>query len=176
MNKTYIIVPVVLLAIFMVFYFNFSKEAEIKEAARIEREALEAEQKAAEKRAAEARAKEDADRRAAERDAEEARKEAERRAKWDAVGREIAEATQKYNAEADRYAKQAAQLEMQLLELRNQKQKAAAEAFELQKQVGLAQIAKRNAEMEVQRMTEMVSRRAAESALTRPPATATASR
>jgi len=35
--------------------------------------------------------------------------------------------------------------------------------------VELARIARRNAELEIQRMTEMVSRRAADSSLTRPP-------
>jgi hypothetical protein len=53
--------------------------------------------------------------------------------------------------------------------VRKAKDKANRESFDLAKQVELAKVAKRNAEFEVQRTTEMISRRAADSSLTRLP-------
>jgi hypothetical protein len=165
MKKFYIIVPIIMLAAFVAYYFSFiegyeerqrAKEAEI---ARVEAEAE------ARKKEAERVAKADADRRAAERAAEEARKEAEKRKKWEDAGKEIADATARYNTDADKFAKEAGQLEIELLNLRGQKEKASREAFELAKRVELARIAKRNAELEIQRFTEMVARRAAESSM-----------
>ncbi|MCF3651789.1 hypothetical protein [Synoicihabitans lomoniglobus] len=170
MNKFYIIVPVIMMAIFGFIYSDFTK----KDAIRVEHEAAElkaiADAEAAEKAEAERQAKEDAARRTAEREADEARKIAERREKWEAVGQQIADSTAKYKAEADKFSAEAQDLEIQLLEIRGEREKVASEAFNLRKDVELARIAKRNAELQVQRMTEMVSKRAAESSLTKMPA------
>ena len=65
----------------------------------------------------------------------------------------------------DAFAKEASQLEVQLNAMRQQKEKLNSETFELQKQVELARVAKRTAELEIQRMTDMISKRAADSAL-----------
>ena len=62
-----------------------------------------------------------------------------------------------------------ADLEKELAGLRTQKETVNRENLELLKKVELARIAKRNAELNIQRMTEMISRRAAASALTAPP-------
>ena len=173
MNKIYIISPSVLLAVFAFFYSQFTKDyaAKIIEKERVVAEAKTAEE--AKKKEAEDRARKDADERQKKREAEEAQKAAEKKAKWEAAGKEIADATARYNKDAEKHAKQSAELEIQLSELRAQKEKVSREAFELAKKVELARISKRNAELEVQRMTEMVSRRASESTLTKPPASAT---
>lgn len=174
MKKFYALVPLVLMALFVVYYMSFSKtyaEREAEQAAEKQRIAdAEAEKKAEAERVAKA----DADRRTAERAAEEARKEAEKRKKWEDQGREIADATARFNTEADKFAKQSAELEIELLNLRGQKEKAGREAFDLAKRVEEARIAKRNAELEIQRMTEMIARRAAESSMAQVAATAPA--
>ena len=169
MKKSYIIFPIILMAIFGYIYKNFTVENAIKEAeeekARLAMVAAEEAQQAE----AERRAKEDADRRTAEREATEAAKLAEREAKWEAAGKEIADDTAKYKAEAAKFAQKAADLELTLLETRNQHQKLTTETFELMKQVELARIAKRNAELKEQRMIEMVAMRAKESAMAQMP-------
>lgn len=166
MKKFYILVPIVLTGVFIFVYMNFTKNYALEQEAIAQEKAAVAKAEADRKAENERIAKADADRRAAERAAEEARKDAERRKKWEDAGAEIADATAKYNADADKYAKQAAELEIQLANIRDQKEKTSREAFELAKRVELARIAKRNAELEIQRMTEMIARRAAESALT----------
>lgn len=170
MNKIYIIAPVVLCAIFIGIYVNFAKNQEIKQKAIAEQVAATKRAEDEKKKEAEAKARADADARAKKRADDEKQKEADRRAKYEAVSKEIADATAKYNADADKYAKQAAELEIQLGELRKKKDTATREEFELRKQVELAQIAKRNAELEIQRMTKMIADKAAASALARPPA------
>lgn len=169
MNKFYIIVPVVLLGIFGFFYNGFTKEYAIQQAQEEAARVAEEQRVAAEKAEADIRAKEDADRRTAERDAEEARKVAERRAKWEAAGKDIADSTAKFKAETAKLSQEAQDLEIALLEIRKQRETAASEAFDLTKKVEMARIEKRNAELQVQRMTEMVSKRAADSSLTKLP-------
>lgn len=169
MNKSYIIAPLVLLAGFGFIYKNFTADYAVQIAAEEAEKAEIAAQEAATKAEAERKAKEDADRRTAEREAEEARKIAERQAKWEAEGATIAADTARYKEGAAKAAKEAAELEMKLLELRNAREKLAGEAFALMKDVELGRIAKRNAEMKEQRMVEMVARRAQESALTKLP-------
>ena len=176
MKKLYIIAPLVMLGIFGVFYNNFTKEYAITEA---QHEADELARIAAEEAAqkeAERLAKEEAARRTAARDAEEAAKLAEREAKWAAAGKEIADATAEYKAESDKLAAQAADLEIKLLEARNKKQASATKAFQLTKDISSAIVAKHNAEMEGQRMTEMISRKALQSSLTAMPAVPEAGR
>ena len=66
-------------------------------------------------------------------------------------------------------AKEAAKLDASLAATRQAKDKANREAFDLAKQVELAKVSKRNAEFDIQRTTEMISKRAEQSSLTRPP-------
>ena len=158
-----------MLAIFLVFFLSETKKHEEKERQRAIEVA--ARKKADDERKAEieAKARQDAEKRAAQRAAEEAKKEADRLAKWEAVGREIQEATEKHNADADHFAKRAAELELQLSALRTQKEQLNREAFELAKQVELGKINRRTAELEIQRITEMISRKAAASSLAHAP-------
>ncbi|WP_221030179.1 hypothetical protein [Actomonas aquatica] len=169
MNKSYIIVPILLMVGFGFIYKKAAHDIELVE----QQEQAELDAKAAEEAAikaeAERQAKEDAERRTAEREADEAAKEAKKRADWEARGIEIAEATAEANAEADKLAEQAAELELKLRATRNERDAQAGEAFDLAKKVELARIAKRNAELEIQRMTAMVTKRAEESTLTEMP-------
>jgi hypothetical protein len=159
-----------MLAIFLFFYFAHMEEAQIKEKARLEMKAQAEKAEADRKAAIEAKAREDAAKRAAERDAEIAQKAAERLAKQEAEDRKIKETTDELIAKGNVYAKRISELEVELNALRLNKEKLNREAFEFAKQVEQARIAKRNAELEIQRMTDMVAKRAADSALARAPA------
>jgi hypothetical protein len=169
MKKSYIIFPIVAMVAFFFYYKNFVVENAIKEAAeekqRIELAAAEEAQQAE----AELRAKEDSDRRTAEREASDAKKIAERRAKWAAAGQEIADDNAKYSTEAAKFAQEKADLEIALLETRNQHQKLTSESFDLMKTVELGRIAKRTAELKEQRFVEMVANRAKASAMAQMP-------
>ena len=90
-------------------------------------------------------------------------------AKQAAADKEVSDDTKKAIDAGAASQKQLTKLEADLDALRKSKDKATREAFDLAKQVELAKVAKRNAEFEIQRTTEMVSRRASDSSLTRMP-------
>jgi hypothetical protein len=165
----YFIFPLALTFIFVFFYLTHVKEAKEKdrlrkiEVARIQK--IEADKKAD----IEEKARQDAARRAAERAAEDARKEAKKIADWEAVGKEIQDATDKNIAEADAFARQIAALEIELDSLRRAKEKLNSDVLTQAKAVERAMIDKRTAELEVQRRTEMVRQRAASSSMTAMP-------
>jgi hypothetical protein len=158
-----------MLAIFLVFYVSETKKREEKEAQRQVALKNKEAAKKAEQAAIEAKARADAEKRTADAKAAAAAKEAERVAKWEAVGREIQEATNKHNADADRYAKRSAALELELTNLRAEKEKLNREAFELAKQVELGKINRRTAELEIQRITAMIAAKASQSSLAHAP-------
>lgn len=159
MNKLYIIVPVVLTFLFGGVYYQHTVQAaaEAAEAAIVAQKTAEVE--AAKKAEAERQAREDADKRAAERIAEEKRKEAEKAAKWAAQSEEIAADTATYTAQAAKNLAEANTLETKLAALRAEKDKLSQSAFDFDKEVETARIAKRNAELEIQRLVEMVARK-----------------
>ena len=165
----YLIFPSIGLALFLVLYFSHKTKAEEKERAHIAlvaKEKADAEEK---KKIAETKAREDAKKRQEERDAEEKKKEDEKAARQAADDKKVRDQTAEYTAKADAAGKQVATLEIELDRLRKEKDQTGRETFEMAKQVELTRIARRNAELEIQRMLEMVSRRASESSLTRPP-------
>jgi len=165
----YFIVPTVMLVVFTFFYFSQAKELEQQEVARQERIEKERKEEEAKRAAIEEKARLDAAARAAEREAEAAQKEAERIAKWEAEGREIQQATDTFNAEATRLSKEISEKEIRLDTLRKQKDELNAEVLNAAKGVELAQIAKRNAEMEIQRKTELMLRRVEASSVSQMP-------
>lgn len=165
----YLIFPGIMLVGFVFIYLGHVEETHRKEEALRKKVAQERADLEAKKKAAEAKAREDAKKRQDERDAEEKKKEDEKAAKQAADDKKVADATAEYTAKGDAAQKQVTALEQELDRLRKEKDKTSRESFELAKQVELARIARRNAELEIQRMTEMVSRRAADSSMTRPP-------
>jgi hypothetical protein len=165
----YLIFPGVMLAGFVVLYLSHKEKTEAKERAHVAQVAKERAEADEKKKAAEAKAREDAKKRQDERDAEEKKKEAEKAARQAADDKKVRDQTAEYTAKGDVAAKQVASLEIELDRLRKEKDKTSRDAFDLAKQVELARIARRTAELEIQRMTEMVSKRAAESSMTKPP-------
>lgn len=161
----YVIFPGIMLALFLVVYTSHVKEAEERERARIanvDRMRKEEEEK---KKEAEKLAAEDAQKRAREREAEDRKKEEERRKKKEAIDKEIADDTNKYRTEADNSAHDASQLEIELDRLHKEKDQLGREDFDLAKKVELARVAKRNAELQQQHLTQMIAQRADQSAM-----------
>ncbi|MEO6245430.1 MAG: hypothetical protein ABIQ12_08330 [Opitutaceae bacterium] len=165
----YLIFPGVMLAGFLVFYVSHRETAELKERAHVEAEAKKKSDAESKKKVAEAKAREDAKKRADEREAEERKKEEEKAAKQAADDKQVRDKTAEYVTKGETAAKDITRLEAELENLRKERDKTSREAFDIAKQVELARVARRNAELEIQRMTEMVIKRASDSSLTRPP-------
>lgn len=170
----YLIFPAAMLGVFLVFYMSHAKELHEKEQRKIAEAKTAREAADAKKAAAEKKAREDAAKRQQERDAEEKQKADEKAAKQAADDKKVKDDTAKYVAQGDAAAKQLAAAEQELDRLRKEKDKTSREAFDIAKQVELSRIARRNAELEIQRMNEMIVKRASDSSLVRPPVIMTA--
>jgi hypothetical protein len=172
MKRFYLfIIPIVGLIIFSVFYVQHLDVVEQKEKDKKAAEAKIAAEEAAKKAEAQRKAQEDAARRQKERDAEEAKKAAEKEQKHKdalaAVENQIKEHRDEYN----KYLKQTKANEEKLASLRLEREALRRENYDLNKQVTLAQIERRNAELEIQRFAAMVTSKA-ETALIPKPAPA----
>jgi len=165
----YLIAPTAMLGVFLFFYIAESKEAELKEQSRAAELAKSKAQEAEKKRVAEEKARLDSAKRAAERSAEEAKREADKIAKREAESKRIQDETEKYLADTAAQTKKVSDLELQLEAARKSKDQASREAFDLLKQVERAKVERRNAEIEIARLTEMLARRASDSSMTRMP-------
>jgi chromosome segregation ATPase len=168
MNRLYLLVPVLLLAVFGGVFWQYTRtaahEAEVKAA-----EVAAAKQaESAKKAEAELKARADAEQRTAERLAEEAKRDAEKRARIEEENRRIAADTTTYRTQIATLTTETTSLEKQLTELRARREQLNTDAFALAKEVELARIAKRNAELEIQRLTDMVARQAANTTLAKP--------
>lgn len=169
MNKTYIIVPLIALGIFGFLHNDFSKKDAIKKEAEHQAEMAEVQRKADEKAEAERLSKEEAAKRTAEREAAEAKKLADREAKWKAAGDEIAQYTAEAKATSDTHQTKINELELKLTALRKDRETVKQETYDGMKAVESARIAKRNAELQVQRMAQMVTQKAETSVLVKKP-------
>ena len=175
MNKFYLIVPIVLLGVFCVYYHQFSVQVAVQAAA------AKAAQKAHDAQVEQEQAghrhrKSPTIARAgkSQRD-EEARQQAEHLAKFEASKQKLADETAKFQQEADSYSKEAADLQAKLDSLEATHEKLARELFDLQKQIELAKIDRRDADLEIQRAYDEVTQKVSASSLTfaPPPPTAT---
>ena len=165
----YVLAPAVMIAVFLFFYFDSKAETEAKEKAQqaeVARLKADAEQK---KHVAELKAREDAERRNAERATEEAKVAQEKEDRYQAEMRRIQDDTNKASALAETYAKQVSDLAVELNNLHKQKDALTREDFELTKRVELAQVTRRNAELEIQRTVEMIATRTDQSPMTKAP-------
>jgi chromosome segregation ATPase len=166
MNKFYIIVPIVVLAAFIAYYSQFTKQQAVIEQKELQAKIDDDNAKKEQAEAATAKAIADAHARKEAQDAEDARQEAEHLAKYEASKQKLADETAKFQQEADGYAKQAADLQAQLDSLQASHDKASRELFDLQKQVELEKIDRRDADLEIQRTYDMVTQKVAASSLT----------
>lgn len=167
MNRLYLLVPVILLAVFGGVYWQHTTASESDRVAKAQAAAALKDAELARKAEAERKARADAEKRTAERLAEEAKRDAEKRARTEEENRRIAADTATYRAQSATLATETAALEKQLAGLRARREKLNTDAFALAKEVELARIAKRNAELEIQRLTDMIARQAANTTLAR---------
>lgn len=166
----YVIFPGTALVLFIFVYLGEVKKMDEKEQAK----AVEVAQakKADDDRKArlQQEAGENAAKKAKEREDERLRKEAEKAAKWKADSDKIQEYTDKAKADIAARSKQIADLELQLDKVRAQRDQTNREYLDLVKTVELTKIERRNAELEIQRMTQKIANRATDSSLTKMPA------
>ena len=165
----YVLFPSALLALFMVFFLASKKETDAKEAAHkaeVARLKAEADEK---KHNAEIKAQEDAERRNIERAAEEAKAAKDKEDKYYAEMARIKEETDRANAAAEVASKHVSELTIELDALHKQKDELTRGLFDLEKQVEMKQVERHNAEMEIQRYTEMLANRADASIMAKMP-------
>ncbi len=167
----YLIFPGAMLVLFLAFYFSEGKKTHERETKYKAEATRIAAKKQADKDLLEAKARADSKKRSEQRAADEAAKQAKVRADWEKTGHEIQDAINEANAKSVLSNKKISELTRQLTELRGQKEKANRELLDLDKALELAKISRRTAEIETQRMAEMVAKRAVDSSLTKVPPT-----
>ncbi len=165
----YLIFPGAMLAVFLVFFLAHEKESAQREADRKVAIAKKAADEKSKKDEAEKKAKDQALAQAKQRDDEERKKVEDRRAKQAAADKAVRDETNAFVAEGDKFQKEAAALEIELDRLHKEKDRIGREAFDMAKQVELGKVARRNAELDGARMTEMIARRASMSSMASPP-------
>ncbi len=166
MNKSYLIVPLVLLAVFGFFYNGALKDMKEKEDARIAKIAATAKEEADRKRVIEEKATAEAIKRQEERAAADKAKEEKKEKDYQDAMAALKKEADDYVAQSAKLTKEGTDLDAEILKTRNDKERLTREALELAKQVELAKINRRTSELEIQRMIEMVSKKLNESSIT----------
>jgi len=162
----YVIFPGLGLALFLAAYFPAKARYEAGEADRAAKVAAAKAADEAHRKDLEEKAHEDSVRRAAENAKEEADREAARIAKRKQDDADIQRDTDAANADVAKYTQQRDALQKELDELHQRKEQLTREDFDMLKQVELARVAQSNADIEIQRMVEMIATRAGGSSLT----------
>jgi phosphoenolpyruvate carboxylase len=162
MNRFYLFIPVVLLSLFGGAYWQYRIHSDAEAQSRME--AAAASEMAAKTRqsAFEDSAREESARRAADRIEQAQNKREAFSVQWSAESARIAAETEGYQAQIILLRTELAGIGQQLMEMRKSTALVTALNFELSREVELKRIAKRNAELEVQRTTEILARRAAQ--------------
>jgi len=162
---TYVVTPGIMFGIFLFFYNGAVKDMHAKE----ERQKIEKKAKddaeAARKAEIEKKALADAEKRQKDREAEDAKKAAEKEAAYAKVMAQLESDTKDENAQADKLAKEVGGLEISISQARSNKEKLNRETFDLAKEVELAKVNRRNAEIEIQRMVEIAGKKVADSSV-----------
>ena len=169
MNKSYLIVPLVLLAVFGVLYNGALKDMKAKaDSQQAVADARKAEEKK-HKDEVDAKANADAKKRQDERDAADRAKEEKKVREYEDGLKALRDESAKYSTEADKLSKEAADLELQISQARTDKEKLNRETFDLAKEVEQNKIDRRNAELEIQRMIDIVGKKLTDSSIVLPP-------
>jgi chromosome segregation ATPase len=175
MNKFYVIFPAFLLIVFCVYYTQIAKP-EMAEKARIEERKAEDQQQAEE-----AHRKEIEEKAQADALAQQKARELKDREKQERLQREKEEQDSRTKEDTEKYESQAASLTMQIADmekeinnLRAQREELSRAVFAAAAKVEMAKIDRNNAELDIQRMYEMVAQKVDDSFLTKlpPPAPA----
>ncbi len=165
----YLIFPGVMLGIFLIFYLSSKHKMDEQKRIVAEQKAHADEEAAARKKQAEEAARIAARKRAEEQKAEDLKKESDRLAKYQAALRTIQEQEAKNKAEADLHSKNISDLEVQLDNLRRDRDRLTKEDFDLVKRVEAVRVQQRDAELDIQRMVGRISQRATNSQMVQAP-------
>jgi hypothetical protein len=165
MNRFYLIIPIVFLTLFGGVYWYHSQQSDADAHARAAAVAAAESAAKAQQSAAEAKARAEVAARAAARVEAERKKQELLHAQWSTETARIAAETEGYQQQATILRAELAGVEQQLSAVRHARIDAASKGLELAREVELLRIAKRNAELEVQRTTEILVRRATQSSL-----------
>ncbi|MDX2185547.1 MAG: hypothetical protein SFV32_01320 [Opitutaceae bacterium] len=172
MKRFYLfIIPIIGLIIFSVFYVQHLDVVEQKEKDKKAAEAKVAAEEAEKKAEAQRKAQEDAARRQKERDIEDAKKAAEKEQKHKDAVAAVEGQIKEHRDEYNKYLTQTKDNEAKLNQLRAEREALRRENYDLTKQVALAQIERRNAELEIQRFAAMVTSKAEQSLMPKVAAT-----
>jgi len=170
MNKSYVIVPFLLLAVFGFLYKGAVKDMEAKAASQQAARDQRAAEEKKHKDEVEAKATADAKKRQDEREAADRAKEEKKIREYEDGLKALRDETAKYSTEADKLSKEAADLELQISQARTDKEKLNRETFDLAKDLEQTKINRRNAELEIQRMIDIVGKKLNDSSVIIPPA------
>ena len=165
MNKSYLIVPAILLAIFGFVYNGALKEMAQKEVDRIAKIDAAAKADADRKTEIEKKSQAEARERQIKREADDAAKAAKKEKDYQDAMTKLKDEADDYTGQTAKLTKEAADLEAGILQTRNDKERLTREGLELAKQVELAKINRRNAELEIQRMIDMVAKKLNDSSI-----------
>ncbi len=169
MKPFHIIAPIVLFGIFGATYLHHSRTTAAAEQTRLTEITQAAAQADLAKAQAEQKARDDAARRAAEKLAGELKAQAELDARWAADDLRLRAETDDYIKRGETLERKIKDLEVKLGAVRASTQTLTDEAHTLARSVELADIEKRNTELETQRLTEILVSKATGSSV--PPAT-----
>jgi sRNA-binding protein len=167
MNRLYLIAPLILVILFGGVYWQHTRTAATEAAEKAAAVAAAQEAELAKKAEAEKQARADAEKRAAERLAEEQKRDAEKRARYEEEARRIAADTAAYRAQVTTLTTEVTALQKQLGDLQQRRATLNTDSFALAKSVELTRIAHRTAELEVQRLNDMIARQVANTTLAR---------
>jgi len=170
MSKFYVIFPTTLLIIFAVYYTQVAKpQMAAQEAAQARAVAEQQARDEANRKALEQKAQEDAAKQQEARAAKDREREERAKAQQEEQDNQVREETAKLVAESVDLNKQIAGMQKTISDLRNQREALNREVFDDAAKVELAKIDRRNAELEIQRMYDMVARRIDDSFLVKAP-------
>jgi hypothetical protein len=169
MNKSYLIVPLILAAVFGFYYKTALNDMHAKEVAnQVKADKIRAEEKK-HKDEVEAKATADAKKRQDERDAADREKQLKKEAEYNDAMKKLRDEAKDYADQAEKLGKQVAELDTQIAQTKTAKEKLTTETLELAKAVELAKINRRNAELEIQRMMDMVAKKLNDSSIAASP-------
>lgn len=165
----YVLFPTILLGVFLIYYLASVKETAAREEAHRVEMAKEKADADAKKAIAEKTAMDDAERRNIERANAEAKAAKDKEDKYNTEMARIRADTAKSTASAEMYSKQVSESTIELDTLHKQKDQLTREAFEMEKKIELQEVARHNADLELQRFTRMIADRADTSLMTKMP-------
>ena len=159
----FVLPPIVLFGIFIFFYQEFTKELDHKKVVAAELKAKSDAEEIVRKQIAKEASDKEAARQKAERQAALDKQKEDERNKKEEIERNILNATEAAIAEGKRLQAQIIKLQNDIQSTRAARDKAQAEASDTKLELEKARIDKNNSEAEIQRYTEMLANRMAQS-------------